>query len=469
MSVSELILSTVKQVTETKGNKAKHAIVEAVKSETALKTFVSSVYANTNLYQSKINEDLAAPTMWDAVSKTRNWYEALHWFLEGERRGDGGAMRISQAFHSCISSADQELLKFIVQGDLKCGIGAKGWNKLLGDDTIFIPPYQRCSKLADNNHTQWDGIWAQTKEDAQFVNIIQCNGQVEFYSRNFNLIECDILTKWGEEFLEHKAVGSETSTDVVYMGEIYVTDENGERYGREKSNGLINGVIQTGVRSEEFHGVDIVLWDCVPVGDFYAGKCHIPYIKRYFATELLVNEAPSLASSDKVNITMVETSVCESMDDVAKIFQEVLKAEGEGLVIKNPDGIWETSGGHRDLVKIKIPMLVRMRVVGYNEADSTSRHHNTFGSIQMESEDGRVISAMSGMTDEMRKKIHNNREDYIGKIFECKCNGIQWNPQEPHSLYYLNFKAERIDVDTAHTFEDIKGIMDSAIEQLKMV
>lgn len=464
MQISLAISELISKLKETSGRKAKLDLVEAFPHQNELKTFIKCVYSTNNIYQSKIDIELAAPGLWNAVAATNNWFEAYSTYMDGERRGDLGARRLSEAYHSCITTADKELFEYVIKGEVKCGIAEKGWNSVLGSDTIFIPPYQRCSKLSQNNHLQWDGIICQTKEDAQFVNIVvgASEGDIEFYTRNWNLIECDITRDWVAR-VESSTVRPRTG---VYMGEIYALDKDGQRFGREKSNGLVNGVIQTGIASEELAAFGIVLWDHVPLGDFFEGSCLVPYDVR-FCNALDITDCQW--STTNIHFSMVKSEKCTDMARVAEIFKEVLQNKGEGVCIKNPRGIWESSDGHKDIVKIKIPMVVRMRVKGFNEADADSRHRDTFASINMESEDGRFVSAMSGMTDDMRKKIHNNRESYLEKVFECKCNGIQWNPEEPHSLYYLNFVRERDDVNTAHTFEDIKAVEDSAIESIAMV
>ena len=87
-----------------------------------------------------------------------------------------------------------------------------------------------------------------------------------------------------------------------------------------------------------------------------------------------------------------------------------------------------------------------------------------FASLQCQSEDGKVVTGVSGMTDEWRQKIHEDREYYLDSVITVQCNGIQWNEQEPHSLYYPQFVEPRRDKQTADTLEDIISIQDSAVD-----
>ena len=132
--------------------------------------------------------------------------------------------------------------------------------------------------------------------------------------------------------------------------------------------------------------------------------------------------------------------------------------------MKNPEGFWEHSdSGSPDQVKGKIEMEVDLKIVGLNEADKNSRHAGTFASLVCESSDGRIVSGCSGMSDAERQNIFENFSFYEGKIFTGRCNGIQYNPEEPHSLYFLRFIEHRPDKTEADSFEKIEEIQRDAI------
>ena len=164
--------------------------------------------------------------------------------------------------------------------------------------------------------------------------------------------------------------------------------------------------------------------------------------------------------------TLENSETCHTLTEVRDAFAKVVKGRGEGIVMKNPRGIWEDhDGGHPDAIKVKVQIdSVELRIVSYNEADAKSKHAGTFASLQCESEDGKIITGVSGMTDAMRLEIHMNREKYQGGIISARCNGIQYNPEEPHSLYFAQFVEVRTDKTVADTFERIVSIQNAAIE-----
>lgn len=461
----------IKDLLETKGTNNKKDLtsifIQNEEDRNLLSDYLKTVYSTENLYQSKINKELEAPSLFSAHEVDMTALSAYKFFMNGERRGFEGERRLSMAYNKC-PPEEQQLLEYIVRGEIKCGIGALTWNKIFGEELIYIPRYQRCSKLTDRNHEKWDGIIVQEKEDAQFVNICINDNTCEMKTRNWKSTVNSLFNKVTD-------VLDQQNLDLVLMGEIYVTDTNGERFGREKSNGLINGVAQTGEDfSEECGGLDIVLWDAIDTNDFNKGKSDVEYDERFETLKFSINSliVPALESNGlgNVKLSAIKSAQVKDMDGVKTIFKEILKRKGEGVVIKNPKGAWAHSdGGHKDIVKVKIKMNVKLRIVGFNEAEETSRHSKTFASLQMQSEDGRIVTAVSGMSDLVREMINNDRENFMNKICEVKCNGIQYNPEEPHSLYYANFIDFRADVNAAQDFDDIEKVLDSAVEAIDMI
>lgn len=483
MNTSEKIYDLICKLKETSGSNAKKAlVVEFIKDpdlKKSLREFITHVHSTENMYQSKIDESLytGGGFFEESIASDKCWKLAYQNFMSGVTRGSIGAENLAKAFYSCSTKADKEMLRLVVYGEIKCGIGAATWNKLFGYEVVYIPPYQRCSKLSQGNHLKWNspqGMIVQTKEDAQFLNMILTRDDdcekiyVNFRTRSFKKIEnefvSDLLTNaLNSNNFKFPIVGD------VFMGEIYVT-QDGVRFGREKSNGLINSIIQTGELSEG-NGFDIVLWDHVHISEFINKSSDEKYSSRLCAVEEFVDDYNKAVDENfPVKISVVKTAYVKSMEEVGKIFHSIVNDNGEGVVIKNPDGVWEhNDDGHKDLVKVKIPMNVKLRIKGFNEADETSRHRNTFASLIMESEDGKIATSMSGMSDKQREEINANREAWLGKIIELKCNGIQYNPEEPHSLYYPSFECERPDVLAAQTLEDIKLVQQSAIEAIAMI
>ncbi|MGL4353141.1 MAG: hypothetical protein ACRCTP_04290 [Aeromonas popoffii] len=450
----------IRAITEAKGPNAKIAYAKGlilsnpVEAE-ELSWYLGMVYSGQNWYQTKIGKPGALAMIGKPSVGLR---EGISAFFSGERRGSAGATRLGVLSASLKTQEERELLQFSLWADIKASFGPKSINKVW-PDLIFIPPYQRCATYDKGYHLAWNwqaGVYVQEKEDQMFGNLI-CDHQPKLFSRNFNAIDCPSsitgLTGFAKEVWEY------FDEPVVIHGELKVRDDGtGDFLGREASNGLVNGIIQTGSDLPEGYSAHMVVWDVIPLGDFYAGHCAIEYHSRFDALVDTLNVVPSN------NIRLVTNAIVKDINEVKGIFGTVVAKKGEGLVIKSSDGIWQdTDGGSGDAIKLKIEMVVELQIIDFKEAEAKSKHSGTFASLQCRSSDGRIVTGVSGMTDEMRAEMDANRDEYRGAIISARCNGIQWNPEEPHSLYFAQFVEVRRDKATADTLEDIVSVQESAI------
>lgn len=464
-----VLYQTIKELQSLKG-KAKQTFLENFRDTstpeevTTLKEYLKVVYGDSNWYQTKIEAGSSNSVM-NIGKKKLSALEAINEFLSlPNRRGAAGASALSALAGRCHDDAERELVQYALWKDLKAGFAQKSINKVF-PDLIFIPPYQRLSTLDKMNHLQWDwsqGIFVQTKEDFMFGNIICCEFKPEIRSRNYNLIEHENLPL--QELA--RSIGEMLCERVVIHGEIYVEDENGVRLGREASNGLVNGVIQTGEVLPAGYNMKYVAWDLIPYGEFMSGKYHSEYETRHKNLVYVIESAQSVYPELAPFISLISTVRCKTLSEVRDAFSKVVNAHGEGIVLKNPKGVWEDNdAGHKDAVKVKVQIdSVELKIVSFNEADPKSKHAGTFASLQCETEDGLIQTGVSGMTDAMRLELHMNREKYIGSVVSARCNGIQYNPEAPHSLYFAQFVEVRPDKTSADTLERVEAIQRSAIE-----
>lgn len=417
-----------------------------------MRDYLSRVYSGANWYQTKLPKPAGRISTMGKAPVTI--LEAIDQFMGGDRRGDKGAQRLAVFSALLKTDEERELLKWAIWGDIKAGVGPKTINKVW-PGLLFIPPYQRCATLDKGYHHKWDwskGIFVQNKEDQMFGNLVTEEG---LFTRNFNLIESESVRELNEWATKVK----QEFGDLVFHGEIQVKDAEGEYVTREKSNGLINGLFQTGEELPEGYTVNMTLWNVIEKQEFYRGKSEFRYETCFETLTEILKALPC------PRLRVVRNERVKSMEGVKEIFREVLKAKGEGLVMKDPDGVWEDDdGGAEGQVKVKIEMTVELRITGFNEADSKSKYHDMFASLQCESEDGKIVTGVSGMSDGWRSKLHELRECYLGKVIAVQCNGIQWNEQEPHSLYYPQFIEPRTDKYAADTLEEIISIQDSAVD-----
>jgi len=452
------------QLTECKGSNAKIDLIEKLKINSPtvakqLSEYLQLVYGGHNWFQTKI---VPAGRLACMGKQPVELIQGIRDYIAGPCRGDVGSSRLGMLHTLLKSDEDRTLLKFAMWGDIKVGIGPITINKIF-PNLLFIPPYMRCDVLKKGHHLKWkwgDGVFIQKKEDAMFGNLLCRKDATEskLYSRSFNLIDSN--NSLNNLKIDASRIWEEVQENCVIHGEIIVLDENGIPLTRELSNGAINGLIQTGTELREGYSVIMKAWDIVSENEFYAGVSTVHYRDRYSLLQDVMKETKS--------ITIVETQIVTEMEQAVEMFSRILKEKGEGIVMKNPHGIWEDSDASPDQIKVKVEMVVELRIVGFNPADPKSKHKDTFASLQCESEDGLVLTGVSGMSDDKRMEIHLNREKFNQSIISVRCNGIQWNDEAPHSLYFAQFAEERLDKSIADDFIKIQDIQDDAIRNRLM-
>ncbi len=123
---------------------------------------------------------------------------------------------------------------------------------------------------------------------------------------------------------------------------------------------------------------------------------------------------PNLTMSPLVDLTQ---------ENIDKVFE----LGGEGLMAKNLGVGSEYHPGARtkSWMKIKFEMTSDTVITGYTNGEGKYSH--LFGAIIYgQYKDGKLVERgrCSGITDELRNEMHNNRAKYIGRVMEIKHMGI---------------------------------------------
>jgi DNA ligase-1 len=90
------------------------------------------------------------------------------------------------------------------------------------------------------------------------------------------------------------------------------------------------------------------------------------------------------------------------MDDIKNHFKAVRSEGQEGVVVKNYRTIWK-DGTSKDQLKVKVVAEADLYITGWNPGEG--KNQGLVGSVIARSSDDKVEVAISGFTDEMRRKI----------------------------------------------------------------
>jgi DNA ligase-1 len=423
-------------------------------NELLSKVFYAALNPSLNYYIKKIPE-------YENLSNNLTLSESLEQLNKLSDRTYTGHNGIRHLEHILNGSTndDAEVIKKIINRDLKCGVSSTTVNKVFKN---LIPdfPYMRCSLLSKVDIKKWDwknGIYSQLKSDGMFANIIHdLDGNVTIMSRNGT-------------FFPLESFGDIVGTIKEYFdrgyclhGELLVK-RNGKILERSIGNGSLNSIAKGG-KLDDGDIINYHVWDIISTDGFVAKNT---YNQRYAdrfddLLEQCNRIKPLLEDIDNRCIEIIETKIVYSFNEALEHYQEQLSKGLEGTIIKNPNGFWKSSTS-KDLVKLKLDVVVDLEIIGFK--DGNGKHAETFGSIVCKSSDGKLIVNVSGFSDEYRKNISDNREEYIGKIIAVKSNNIM-HPSDNNANYslFLPRLAEiRNDKDTADDIDMIIAQFENAI------
>jgi DNA ligase-1 len=394
-----------------------------------------------------------------------------------------------------LSNDDADVIKRVVKRDLRCGVNTSTVNKIWKN---LIPtfPYMRISLPSQIkiDKINWGaGVFSQLKEDSLFANInLDDDSNVQIYSRNGTDFSIDGFTNIVDTIKKHFKKGFQ------YNGEMLVK-RDGVLLPREVGNGILNHVAQGGLFGENEYPVYHV-WDMVHLG-LLAPKCVyvVPYSERFKTLkecsdnirqdtiDTLQNVADQNKQQDtidipdnlkqKVNtlveqlvsacindsIELVETRMVYSMEEAMVHYKEILSRGLEGTILKLPEAIWK-DGTSKEMIKLKLDVDVDLNVIGF--LDGNGKNEKTFGSIACQTNDGLLEVNVSGLTDEKRLWIHENRDSLIGKVVTVKSNNLMppTETNDKYSLFLPRFVEFRNDKDVADTLEMVIGQFENAIK-----
>lgn len=330
---------------------------------------------------------------------------------------------------------DAQIIERIVSKDLRCGVSDATVNKVWPN---LIPTYpcMLCSGYEEKliNRMSFPA-YVQLKMDGMRFNAIVRNGKVEFRSRNGK--QLDLLGHLEQDF-----VCLANGTDVVFDGELLVKIDN-QIAPRQIGNGILSKANKGTLSDKEAQLVHATLWDMIPYEDFIDGVSPKMYSKRFESLQQII--LPE-------RIHLVSHTVVDSVEAAQMIFEQYLAEGQEGIILKDPKGIWEDKRAKHQ-IKFKGELECDLRIVGWE--DGTGKNTGRLGALVLESEDGIIkVNVGTGFTDDARNQI---TRDVIGKVCAVKYNArIVDQKTGVQSLFLPVFIEIRDDKTVADLSKDVK-------------
>jgi len=343
---------------------------------------------------------------------------------------------------SCLSKEDAKILELVIGRDLKINMGRTNINKVI-KNLITKPPYERCdigtSKNIKKNINFNEKVFSQTKMDGTYRSSTFDAGNITILSRSGQEEQFPIIEK------ELKTLNIDAYT---LIGEMTLRGEK----DRKKGNGLIN--------SDNPPHEDIIytVWDMIPAHEYSMDKeIQKKYLKTSEPTKyedrLELLEKTLSVLPENSHVQLIDYKIIKNMKEAFEHFQEVTEEGGEGTVIKSHDMVWK-DGTSKQQLKVKLEIFLEVRCTGFTEGTKGTKREKTFGAMTFTNDEGTIQGQCSGFSDKELETINSDRNNYIGKVFEIKCNDITKSKNKDHyALSHANFQEFRNDKDTTDTLE----------------
>ena len=355
---------------------------------------------------------------------------------------------------------DAYIIERIIEKDCKIGIGTRNINKIIPnliEKVGYLGAKSYSDKLVKNILKSNPINFSQEKMDGRYLNVIVDGGGVELCSRQG---EPTILD--GAKFLSEL----EMISDCVLNGELTMDLPNGGVMDRYTSNGIIASLIdinkkreirtplQTQKKIDAFENkhmgfqsalnlIRLTSWDILTVDEYYNVKSELPYNIRLNNLKKLIN------GNNLTMISLVETREVSTMEDVITHFEDILRKNGEGTILKSYDGKWG-DGKPVTQVKLKKEIELDLKIVGFNYG--TGKNSNVISSLNCETECGLLQTSPTGMKEDVMVDITERQDELLGTVVAVKCSGLSQDSDNNYSLLHPVYKGLRIgEKDIANT------------------
>lgn len=474
MSQIKSIYEVITVLRQASGSNAKKQLLtESFVKHPFIAKFLTYCYdPRRSYYQSELKMD-AIPRIMLLGNKAEpkddleDVYTLLDQMNNKEFLGKAGAHHLCKQAHR-LSPEGRELIQIILNRDIKAGLAEKGINKAYADaghkeKLINTVPYQRYGDMTIEKLKLMDfkkGVFSQLKSDGMFGNlIIRNDAEPQLLSRSGSPISGASVQALLDEVQD--VAWSAGVSGFVLHGELLVWDKTDRVYlKRAVGNGLINSIIQTGQAIDSRYVVEYRVWDMVPYDKWFSSdKVDTPYHERFGLVSDMFEECD--------HIKLQESKIVHSFKEAVDHLKEMLARKEEGTIWKPYDMPWE-DGTSEYGMKGKLEMECELEIIGFKDGDQKGKHAKTFGSIMMKSACGKLMVNVSGMSDALRKQIHESRDEFMGGIATVLSNGVQDKTgDEMKSLFLPRLVEPRSDKIHADTLERIYLIQESTIENIK--
>lgn len=304
---------------------------------------------------------------------------------------------------------------------IRIGITAETVNKAIGQSII---PTFGCM-LANKYFDHQKDVVGKTISVTEKLDGIRA---LAFLSSENNITTVKVFSRQGQQIhglteIEEAliALSKKLEGRWVLDGELLISNRDGipskEQYKRTVK------IVRTDSNSHKT-GITYNVFDFIPYESFICGFCKSSYGNRRKALELVTEAIESTSICIVPIITTFKYDSLEAANQkIVELVTEARKSGKEGIMLNDcsaPYVCKRTSS----LLKVKVFQDCDLEIIDFQEG--TGKFANTLGALIVDYK-GNKVGVGTGLTNEQRNEIWNNKERYIGRVatiqyFEETCD-----------------------------------------------
>ena len=312
--------------------------------------------------------------------------------------------------------------------DLRCGVSEKTLNKVVEKKYAnYAVPVFTCQLAHDSaNHearVAGEKLIEVKLDGVRVIAIVYPTGLVSLFSRN------------GKQLANFPLVEQQLGKAAYAFAEPVVLDG-------EVMSASFQDLMKMVHRKSDVDANDAVLnlFDILTLREFQAGIGQNRQADRSVTLAAWYREfAEQMPNVTVVGQELVDLSTPGGTARFRQINQEAVDGGYEGIMIKDPNAVYECKRSHAWL-KLKPFIEVSLEVVDVEEG--TGRNEGRLGALVCSGEDdGRTITVNcgSGFSDDDRRIFWDHRGNLVGQIVEVRADAVTQNQDGTYSLRFPRF------------------------------